>query len=40
MTISPKEIFENKSLLQGLGLNEIKIKQIEIEIDNLCQNKL
>ena len=32
-----KEIFENKNLLQELGLNELKIKQIEQEIDNLCK---
>lgn len=32
-----KEILENKSLLQELGLNELKIKQIEQEINDLCK---
>lgn len=32
-----KEISENKSLLQELGLNELKIEQIEQEINSLCK---
>ena len=32
-----KEILENKNLLQGIGFNESKIKQIEQEINNLCR---
>ncbi len=32
-----KEILENKDLLRELGLNELKTKQIEQEINNLCK---
>ncbi|MDP2741642.1 MAG: restriction endonuclease [bacterium] len=32
-----KEILENKTILQGIGFNESKIKQIKQEINNLCK---
>ena len=34
-----KEIFENKNLLQGMGLDEFKINAVINEINQLCQEK-
>lgn len=34
-----KEIFENKNLLQGMGLDEFKINTVINEINQLCQEK-